>query len=167
MTSGLITAPSRCSAFLSSIIPVKLSGVLQLLNAQSGKFSPDDVGFLNKLSGHMAMALENAQMHRDTMEKQRMERELSLARSIQHRLLPEAPPVVPGYDIAVLSDFCFDVAADYYDFINLGPQSLLVCKCRGRRPRRFFSADHGKPSSHVARSGHASALAGGPGFFAE
>ncbi len=72
------------------------------------------------------MALENAQMHRDTMEKQRMERELSLARSIQHRLLPEAPPVVPGYDIAVLSDFCFDVAADYYDFINLGPQSLLL-----------------------------------------
>ena len=72
------------------------------------------------------MALENAQMHRDTMEKQRMERELSLARSIQHRLLPDAPPVVPGYDIAVLSDFCFDVAADYYDFINLGPQSLLL-----------------------------------------
>lgn len=112
-------------------LPIKhhsgeIVGVLQLLNAQSGKFTPDDIAFLNKLSGHMAMALENAQMHRDTMEKQRLERELSLARSIQHRLLPEAPPVVPGYDIAVLSDFCFDVAADYYDFINLGPQSLLV-----------------------------------------
>jgi phosphoserine phosphatase RsbU/P len=119
----------RTKSLLS--LPIKhhsgeIVGVLQLLNAQSGKFSPDDVGFLNKLSGHMAMALENAQMHRDTMEKQRMERELALARSIQHRLLPEAPPVVPGYDIAVLSDFCFDVAADYYDFINLGPQSLLL-----------------------------------------
>jgi phosphoserine phosphatase RsbU/P len=104
----------------------EIVGVLQLLNAQSGKFSADDEDFLNKLSGHMAMALENAQMHRNTMEKQRMERDLSLARSIQRRLLPEAPPVVPGYDIAVLSDFCFDVAADYYDFINLGPQSLLL-----------------------------------------
>jgi len=104
----------------------EIVGVLQLLNSQAGKFSNDDVSFLTKLSGHMAMALENAQMHRDTMEKQRLERELSLARSIQHRLLPEAPPVVPGYDIAVLSDFCFDVAADYYDFINLGPQSLLI-----------------------------------------
>ena len=119
----------RTKSLLS--MPIKhhsgeIVGVLQLLNAQSGKFTADDVGFLNKLSGHMAMALENAQMHRDTMEKQRMERELSLARSIQHRLLPEAPPVVPGYDIAVLSDFCFDVAADYYDFINLGPQSLLL-----------------------------------------
>lgn len=113
------------------ILPIRhhsgeIVGVLQLLNAQSGKFSPEDIGFLTKLSGHMAMALENAQLHRDTLEKQRMERELSLARSIQQRLLPDAPPVVPGYDIAVLSDFCFDVAADYYDFINLGPQSLLL-----------------------------------------
>jgi len=104
----------------------EIVGVLQLLNAQSGTFSNDDIGFLTKLSGHMAMALENAQLHRDSMEKQRLERELSLARSIQHRLLPDAPPVVPGYDIAVLRDFCFDVAADYYDFINLGPQSLLL-----------------------------------------
>jgi sigma-B regulation protein RsbU (phosphoserine phosphatase) len=100
-------------------------GVLQLLNAQSGSFSGDDVEFLTKLSGHMAMALENAQLHRDTMEQQRLERELSLARGIRRRLLPESPPVVPGYDMAVLSDFCFDVAGDYYDFISLGPQSLL------------------------------------------
>jgi len=104
----------------------EIVGVLQLLNAQSGAFSADDVAFLTKLSGHMAMALENAQLHRDTMEKQRLERDLSLARSIQQRLLPEAPPVVPGYDIAVLRDFCFDVAADYYDFLQLGPHSLLI-----------------------------------------
>jgi len=72
------------------------------------------------------MALENARLHRDIMEQQRMERELSLARGIRQRLLPEAPPIVPGYDIAVLSDFCFDVAGDYYDFLSLGPQSLLI-----------------------------------------
>jgi phosphoserine phosphatase RsbU/P len=101
-------------------------GVLQLVNALSGHFSTDDVEFLTKLSSHMAMALENARLHRDTLEQQRLDRELSLARSIQHRLLPESPPVVPGYDIAVLRDFCFDVAGDYYDFLNLGPQSLLI-----------------------------------------
>ena len=101
-------------------------GVLQLLNAESGRFSVDDLEFLTKLSGHMAMALENARLHRDSMEQQRMDRELSLARSIRQRLLPEAPPVIPGYDIAVLSDFCFDVAGDYYDFLQLGPHSLLI-----------------------------------------
>ncbi|HLW53721.1 MAG TPA: GAF domain-containing SpoIIE family protein phosphatase [Candidatus Angelobacter sp.] len=101
-------------------------GVLQLVNAQSGHFTNEDLEFLTKLSGHMAMALENARLHRDSMEQQRVERELSLSRSIHHRLLPESPPVVPGYDIAVLSDFCFDMAGDYYDFLNLGPQSLLI-----------------------------------------
>jgi sigma-B regulation protein RsbU (phosphoserine phosphatase) len=101
-------------------------GVLQLVNAQSGHFTIEDLEFLTKLSGHMAMALENARLHRDSMEQQRVERELSLARTIHHRLLPESPPVVPGYDIAVLSDFCFDMAGDYYDFLNLGPQSLLI-----------------------------------------
>jgi sigma-B regulation protein RsbU (phosphoserine phosphatase) len=73
----------------------------------------------------MAMALENARLHRDSLEKQRRERDLVLARSIQRGLLPEAPPVVPGYEIAVLNDPCFDVGGDYYDFLQLGPQSLL------------------------------------------
>jgi sigma-B regulation protein RsbU (phosphoserine phosphatase) len=101
-------------------------GVLQLVNPQNERFTGEDLEFLTKLSGHMAMALENARLHRDTMERQRVDRELSLARSIHHRLLPEAAPVVPGFDIAVLSDFCFDMAGDYYDFMNLGPQSLLI-----------------------------------------
>jgi len=104
----------------------QIVGVIQLLNAQSGRFSDDDVEFLSKLSGHMAMALENARLHRDSLEKQRVERELALARGIQRRLLPDAPPIVPGFDIAVLRDFCFDVAGDYHDFLHLGPHSLLL-----------------------------------------
>jgi sigma-B regulation protein RsbU (phosphoserine phosphatase) len=72
------------------------------------------------------MALQNARLHRDSLEKQRHDRELTLARSIQRSLMPDAPPVVPGYDIAVLSDPCFEVGGDYYDFLNLGPQSLLL-----------------------------------------
>jgi sigma-B regulation protein RsbU (phosphoserine phosphatase) len=34
--------------------------------------------------------------------------------------------VVPGYEIAVLNEPCFEVGGDYYDFLNLGPQSLLL-----------------------------------------
>ena len=101
-------------------------GVVELLNSQSGRFSQQDADFLSRLSGHMAMALENARLHRDSLEKQRHERDLILARSIQRGLLPEQPPVVPGYDIAVLNDPCFEIGGDYYDFVQLGPQSLLV-----------------------------------------
>lgn len=101
-------------------------GVVELLNSQSGRFSAEDADFLSRLSGHMAMALENARLHRDALEKQRHEKELGLARAIQRRLLPASPPIVPGYEIAVLSDPCYHVGGDYYDFLNLGPQSLLL-----------------------------------------
>ncbi len=102
-------------------------GVLQLLNQTTeGKFSKKDEEFLNKLSGHMAMALENARLHREALEKQRMERDLAVARQIQRSLLPEHPPVIPGYDLAVLNEPCFECGGDYYDFLSLGPQTFLV-----------------------------------------
>jgi sigma-B regulation protein RsbU (phosphoserine phosphatase) len=105
----------------------EIVGVIELLNRAGGKqFTADDVDFLEKLSAHIAMALENARMHREIVEKQRMERDLALARSIQRGLLPEAPPVIPGFDIAVLNKMCYEVGGDYYDFLNLGPQTLLL-----------------------------------------
>jgi phosphoserine phosphatase RsbU/P len=105
----------------------EIVGVIQLLNKTSAqRFTDEDVDFLSKLSGHMAMALENARLHREALEKQRMEKELALARHIQQSLLPDAPPILPGFDIAVLDEPCFEVGGDYYDFLTLGPQSLLL-----------------------------------------
>lgn len=102
-------------------------GVIQLLNKEGNTtFTKDDEDFLNKLSGHMAMALENARLHRDALEKQRMERELALARTIQYSLLPDSPPVLPGFDLAVSNEPCYECGGDYYDFLNLGPQTMLL-----------------------------------------
>jgi sigma-B regulation protein RsbU (phosphoserine phosphatase) len=105
----------------------EIVGVIQLLNKRTGPcFTREDEDFLVKLSGHIAMALENARLHRDALIKQRLEKELALARGIQRSLLPDQPPVVPGFEIAVLNEPCFEVGGDYYDFLSLGPQSLLL-----------------------------------------
>lgn len=105
----------------------EIVGVIQLLNKQAGSaFTLDDQEFLEKLSGHMAMALENARLHRTALEKQRIERELEMARGIQRSLLPDAPPIVPGYELAVSNQPCYEVGGDYYDFLSLGPQTLLL-----------------------------------------
>jgi len=105
----------------------EIVGVLQLLNRTSGdQFTDEDIDFLNKLSGHVAMALENARLHKEMLEKQRLERDLGLARNIQRGLLPEAPPVVPGFELAVINEMCYDVGGDYYDFLSLGPHTLLL-----------------------------------------
>src|SRR6202046_827993 len=67
-------------------------GVLQLLNKKTGPFTTADENLLRAISDHVALALENAQLHRDLLHKPRMERDLALARSIQLGLLPERPP---------------------------------------------------------------------------
>lgn len=104
----------------------EIVGVIQLLNQTNGRFTEEDQEFLTKLSGHIAMALENARLHREALEKQRMERDLAVAREIQRSLLPDAPPVVKGYDIAVTNHPCYECGGDYYDFLSLGAETMLL-----------------------------------------
>jgi phosphoserine phosphatase RsbU/P len=118
-TRNILTIPIRNKAG-------KIIAVLQLLNKSTGVFTDDDTDVLLTLSGQMAMSLENAQLHHDVLEKERLERDMAMARGIQRSLLPETSPVLPGFDIAVLNEPCFEVGGDYYDFLNLGPQTLLV-----------------------------------------
>ena len=86
---------------------------MQLLNKRTGVFTEEDSDFLMTLSGHMALALENAQLHQVLLDKERLEKELSLARGIQRSLMPENAPVVEGFDIALLNEPCFAVGGDY------------------------------------------------------
>ena len=101
-------------------------GVLQLLNKKSGPFTHADENLLRAISDHVALALENAQLHRDLLHKQRMERDLALARSIQLGLLPERPPLLDGFEIGVAHRPSLEVGGDYYDFIALAPDTILT-----------------------------------------
>jgi sigma-B regulation protein RsbU (phosphoserine phosphatase) len=102
----------------------KIVGVLQLLNKTNGAFGPRDLEFLNGISDHMAIAMENATLHIELLEKQRMEQELELGREIQGRLLPSAPTDVRETQLAALSVPCYEVGGDYYDFIELPDGSI-------------------------------------------
>jgi phosphoserine phosphatase RsbU/P len=105
-----------------------ITGVLQLLN-KAEPFTREDEAFLDALSAHVALALEKAQAHRERVEKEKLERDLALAREIQAGLLPDAPPAVPGVMIAVSHRPSQMVGGDYYDFLPLrsgGRESLLV-----------------------------------------
>jgi sigma-B regulation protein RsbU (phosphoserine phosphatase) len=81
--------------------------------------------FLQALSVHCAIAIENAQLHRELIHKQKLERDLALARSIQRGLLPEHPPTIEGFDIVVSHKPTQMVGGDYYDFIPLSSEALL------------------------------------------
>ena len=97
----------------------KVVGVLQLLNKMHGSFGEKDLRFLAAISDHMAIAMENAQLHLEIVEKQRMEKELQLGRDIQSRLLPAPPVDVRNTMLAAMSLPCYEVGGDYFDFIEL------------------------------------------------
>lgn len=49
-----------------------------------------------------------------------MKRDLEIAREIQHWLVPETPPQIPGLDIAFITRPANTVAGDYYDVLPVG-----------------------------------------------
>jgi phosphoserine phosphatase RsbU/P len=103
-------------------------GVLELLN-KTDAFTAEDEAFLDALSAHVALALEKAQLHRERIAKEKMERDLALAREIQAGFLPEAPPVWKGIEICVSHRASQMVGGDYYDFLPVqsgGKEALLV-----------------------------------------
>jgi sigma-B regulation protein RsbU (phosphoserine phosphatase) len=104
----------------------KTVGVLQLLNKRSGPFGDADLRFLDAISDHMAIAMENARLHLELVEKQRMERELQLGREIQSRLMPSPPSDVAGTELAAMTLPCYEVGGDYYDFLELPFGDLLI-----------------------------------------
>ena len=93
-------------------------GVLQLLNKKEA-FTDADEAFIGTLSIHVAIALERAQLHAERVEKEKLERDLELAREIQAGFLPEAPPEFPGVEIAVSHRASQRVGGDYYDFLSV------------------------------------------------
>jgi sigma-B regulation protein RsbU (phosphoserine phosphatase) len=104
----------------------EIVGVLELINRKEGSFSASDEDSLNHLSDHVALALENARLHRESLAKQRMERDLALAHSVQRGLLPERPPDLAGFEISVAYTPSQMVGGDYYDFVPLNPGALLI-----------------------------------------
>src|SRR5438105_11618912 len=112
----------------------KIVGVLQLLNKTTGAFGTSDLDFLNSISDHMAIAMENATLHMELLEKQRMAEELRLGREIQSRLLPSPPIDVESTHLAALSVPCYEVGGDYYDFLELpdGDLGLAIGDVSGK-----------------------------------
>jgi len=106
------------------IVPMSLNDEIRgviLLGEKRNKnpFGQEDFDFIATLVNLALVSEENARMQRAMIEKQRMERELAIARDIQVGLLPHASPEIDGYEIASVFHPCYSVAGDYFDFLSI------------------------------------------------
>lgn len=89
-------------------------------------FTREDFEFISTLGNLAIVSDENAQMQQQMIEKQRMEKELAIAREIQFSLLPQVIPQWEGYEIASVFIPCFTVGGDYYDFLPLSEDEMGI-----------------------------------------
>jgi sigma-B regulation protein RsbU (phosphoserine phosphatase) len=81
----------------------------------------DDVIDLVAAFGDLAgIAFANARFLEGVREHQRLHEELRIASRIQRKLLPAAPPQVPGLDLGGSTLPAVEVGGDLYDFFQLG-----------------------------------------------
>jgi len=90
------------------------------------EFSEEDLRLLTLLSNLAAIKIENARLIEQTIEMEKMERELELAAQIQKDFLPKATPSCENYAITGKNIPCQQVGGDYYDFILIDPSRIGI-----------------------------------------
>jgi serine phosphatase RsbU (regulator of sigma subunit) len=98
----------------------RVLGVLTWVAAESDvRYTADDLAFAENLAKRAAIAIDNAELHSET---------LAAAVRLQHAVLPDRMPDLPGWDLA--SHYSpagrTEVGGDFFDTIPLGDGRLAL-----------------------------------------
>jgi sigma-B regulation protein RsbU (phosphoserine phosphatase) len=103
----------------------KIIAVLQLLNKKNGRFNKKDQQFASVFADYISLAIQNAQLYQEALERKRLENEIELAGEIQKMLIPASPPRLDNYEIFAYHHPSKFIGGDYFDFF-LKPDSLSL-----------------------------------------
>ena len=84
-------------------------------------YSATDVRLLQSVASQTGLALENSRLTEavasEVAQRERLNRELEIAREVQERLFPQSGPKIDGLDYAGGCRPASSVGGDYYDFV--------------------------------------------------
>ncbi|MGH9623585.1 MAG: PP2C family protein-serine/threonine phosphatase, partial [Bryobacteraceae bacterium] len=109
---------------LPLLVKDELIGFMSLGQKLSeASYSGSDVGLLNSVASQTSLALEvsrlTAKISAEAANRERLNRELEIAREVQQKLFPNRLPAVPGLDYCAECRPAREVGGDYYDFLEL------------------------------------------------
>jgi len=168
----VLCTPLRLVRYVERVeqkVAEELIGVLYLDSRERGALrSASAQSALDTLSAEAALAIENARLYREALDKAKFEQELKVAAAIQQSLLP--PPNRDGafFSTSAASIACRAVGGDFFDYAELptdqfgfivgdvagkgSPAALLAAAVLG-----MFSAEatyHTSASQLIARLNH-------------
>ncbi len=121
----------------------KILGVINISTEEPFQYTAGDLKLATTLATQAAVSIENARLHAEQLERERILKELDIARGIQQSMLPQSTPDFQGVDVDAMSLPAKVVGGDFYDFIlttdhRLG---LVVADVSGKgTPAALFMA---------------------------
>lgn len=94
-------------------------GVLYLDSRERGSLISDATrAALETLAAEASVAIENARLYRDKLEKGKLEQEMRIAAEIQQSLLPKARVTLGFVEAAAASIPCRSIGGDFFDYVD-------------------------------------------------
>lgn len=105
----------------------KVIGILDLEHTRRGFFTEEHKRTITTLAAQVAIAIENARLYEEIARQERqLERDLSLARELQMRLLPPARPTLESLEVAARFVPARAIGGDLYDFVPYSMSRLGI-----------------------------------------
>lgn len=89
-------------------------------------FTLDHLDRLDRLSSQAALASNLVRIYAERTNQQRLNQEMAFVRDLQQRLLPANVPQIRGCAFAALTEPAREVGGDYYDFIPIDQDRMMV-----------------------------------------
>lgn len=126
---GIVNIENPLEVFkYAAIAPLKshhgITGYIVLVRKSEIPFDTEEKNTLQTFSDYTSIAFENSRLLEESIEKERLEKELDVAREMQMKLMPRTLPKNEYLDIASIFIPAFEVGGDYYDFFKLKENKL-------------------------------------------
>jgi sigma-B regulation protein RsbU (phosphoserine phosphatase) len=135
--SSLFSLLSKLEVFL--VVPMKsqdeLVGFIGLSRKTTRfRYGYEDITLLGVLANQMVIAMNNARLYQESLEKQKLEEELELGRQIQLALLPKVCPKGELFEFSAFIQPARQVGGDYYDFLEIeeGQVGIAIADATGK-----------------------------------
>lgn len=123
----MVHPETRSEMAVPLIYKGQVLGVMDLEHTRTNFFTEANVEAIATLASQLAIAIENASLYqRVAQQEQRLEHDLSMARQVQFRLMPQSTPTPASAQLAARFVPAHTIGGDLYDFLDYGDGRLAI-----------------------------------------
>ena len=96
-----------------------IEGIVRVYTRKPHEFDWFETSLIGGVAAQAASAVVNTRLYDEAIEAEAMRHQVRMAAEVQRRMIPTQAPALSGFDIDAVYVPCFELAGDFYDFIEL------------------------------------------------